>query len=258
MICQPVGVQQKKLASLPKKVWKPPPPPDIDPQLELSDLQKVLCKRLYHIFNEDLEKVASAIGIPQQSIMKQVPLEPFHFSSVDPYAVDRSKKKRKKKHHYMHGKKIFKDERHNFFFPCNHTGRCTEETCTCIKNGFFCTKHCIWGSSSNPNFFQGCECNSEAGEKAACDTNYCPCVMAGRECDPDLCKKCGACTVDPPNKPRISEKRCRNDSIGMRRHTHLLLAKSEVAGWGLFTKNGLKKGDYVHEVRSFGEWYLVS
>jgi hypothetical protein len=44
----------------------------------------------------------------------------------------------------------------------------------------------------------------------------------------------------------------------MRRHTHLLLAKSEVAGWGLFTKNGLKKGDYVHEVRSFGEWCLVS
>jgi hypothetical protein len=44
----------------------------------------------------------------------------------------------------------------------------------------------------------------------------------------------------------------------MRRHTHLLLAKSEVAGWGLFAKNGLKKGDYVHEVRSFGKWCVVS
>ena len=33
----------------------------------------------------------------------------------------------------------------------------------------------------------------------------------------------------------------------MRRHVHLLLGKSEVAGWGLFTKYALAKGDYVHE-----------
>ena len=33
----------------------------------------------------------------------------------------------------------------------------------------------------------------------------------------------------------------------MRRHVHLLLGKSQVAGWGCFTKHELKKGDYVHE-----------
>lgn len=35
----------------------------------------------------------------------------------------------------------------------------------------------------------------------------------------------------------------------MRRHAHLLLAKSSInaAGWGLFTKHGLMKGSYVHE-----------
>ena len=35
----------------------------------------------------------------------------------------------------------------------------------------------------------------------------------------------------------------------MRRHAHLLVAESTVpdAGWGLFTKHALKKGDFVHE-----------
>jgi len=35
----------------------------------------------------------------------------------------------------------------------------------------------------------------------------------------------------------------------MRRHGHLLIARStiEEAGWGLFTKHALKRGDFVHE-----------
>lgn len=33
----------------------------------------------------------------------------------------------------------------------------------------------------------------------------------------------------------------------MRRHVHLLLGKSRVAGWGLYNKHALKKGDYIHE-----------
>jgi len=35
----------------------------------------------------------------------------------------------------------------------------------------------------------------------------------------------------------------------MGRHCHLLIAESSIkeAGWGLFTKHALKKGDFVHE-----------
>lgn len=35
----------------------------------------------------------------------------------------------------------------------------------------------------------------------------------------------------------------------MRRHARLLLAESSIkgAGWGLYTKHALKKGDFVHE-----------
>lgn len=45
------------------------------------------------------------------------------------------------------------------------------------------------------------------------------------------------------------KQRCRNDNIGMRRHCQLLVAKSHVkeAGWGVYNKAALKKGDFIHE-----------
>ena len=71
--------------------------------------------------------------------------------------------------------------------------------------------------------------------------------MAGRECDPDLCRDCGACTVaglHPANG-----QNCRNDNLSMARHTRLMLARSLVpnAGWGLFTNKAVPKGGFVHE-----------
>ncbi len=214
--------------------------PEISKTRSLTLEEKELCKRLYHLFQNNLGSVAQVMRIPQETIRQLVDLVPFDFQLSDPFTSSNVKSKQTKSNTYHPEwiKRIVQATSHPFFNPCTHSEQCSEETCSCIQNRFFCTKACIWGVSSR-NFFRGCNCVSK------CNAKSCPCLASNRECDPDLCRRCGACS-DPPNKA-ATEQSCRNDNVGMRRHVHLLLAKSQVAGWGLYTKHPLKKGDYVHE-----------
>ncbi len=70
---------------------------------------------------------------------------------------------------------------------CLHDGPCTlsNKDCFCMKNGTYCEKYCNC-SIDCPHRFPGCSC------KGACLLNNCLCCAEGRECDPDLCHKCGA------------------------------------------------------------------
>lgn len=59
-------------------------------------------------------------------------------------------------------------------------GQPCDNSCQCVALGNFCEKFCQCASDCH-NRFPGCRC------KAQCNTKQCPCYLAVRECDSDLC-----------------------------------------------------------------------
>jgi len=214
----------------------------------LTPTQQILAKRAFLMFRGDKTKTAKSLGSPPglQAQIGCIPVQankfvtPAFLSSIskDKSQVYSSMKNYKQK--WL--RNIQATVIHSEFNPCT-TIDPNDEMSSCVQGGFFCTKHCTLGAKSR-NFFRGCEC--KAGQ---CRTVQCACFASKRECDADLCRCCG-CGSDPPGTTALlARQRCRNDNISMKRHAHLLVAESTVkgAGWGLFTKYMLRKGDFVHE-----------
>lgn len=217
---------------------------------ELSQTQQSICARMHLIFKGDVEKMALAMGASTNAVQSFVTLNKIKLRDPQYVTPKLLKRKRDKVQSYV-SMRNYKPEYlnniqstliHPAFIPCDHDGLCNQSNCSCIKNGFFCTKHCGWGNMS-ANFFRGCAC--QAGQ---CQSSSCACYAAKRECDPDLCRSCGACT-DPPNNPAGDGQRCRNDNMSMKRGVSLLVGESSVegAGLGLFTQYQLMKSDFVDE-----------
>ncbi|KAL2661925.1 hypothetical protein AAZV13_02G010900 [Glycine max] len=117
------------------------------------------------------------------------------------------------------------------YTPCGCQSMCGKE-CTCINGGTCCEKYCGC-SKSCKNRFRGCHC-----AKSQCRSRQCPCFAAGRECDPDVCRNCWVSCGDGSlgEPPRRGEGQCGNMRLLLRQQQRILLAKSDVAGWGAFLK----------------------
>lgn len=128
------------------------------------------------------------------------------------------------------------------YIPCGCKSMCGKE-CPCLDNATCCEKYCGC-SKSCKNRFRGCHC-----AKSQCRSRQCPCFAAGRECDPDVCRNCwvscGDGSVGEPQ--RRGEGHCGNMRLLLRQQQRILLAKSDVAGWGAFLKNSVNRNEYLGE-----------
>ncbi|KAL9061095.1 MAG: hypothetical protein Q9162_000240 [Coniocarpon cinnabarinum] len=128
------------------------------------------------------------------------------------------------------------------FYPCKHDGPCDEARCTCWQNGVHCEKYCMCSPSCNRRF-PGCACKAAA--KVCSRQDKCICRRFNRECDPDLCGRCGVREIlDPMNVDDldITTDRCFNAQLQLNR------PKRTCAGSSLIVPNGygLYAGEDIH------------
>ncbi|KAF7925474.1 uncharacterized protein EAE97_010555 [Botrytis byssoidea] len=132
--------------------------------------------------------------------------------------------------------------------PCVHEGPCSREMkCHCALKNILCEQFC--GCSDRcERRFSGCSCHSTG---LACASDTCICFQMNRECG-DQCNTCGAIPRIRPqsrHKKELFQYGCQNIALQRGVNKKLILGKSPIegAGFGLFTAEPVRKGDFLSE-----------
>ncbi|GAX20987.1 histone-lysine N-methyltransferase EZH2 [Fistulifera solaris] len=127
---------------------------------ELSTFQKTMCKRAFLMCNGEYKRISLLLGAPEHLIRlfvreHNLQLPPKRDKAAVKLRANTIKYYSVKNYNQKWYNATKDAEIHPFFTPCCHEEMCSEETCSCIQNRFFCTPACCWGAAS-PNFFRGC------------------------------------------------------------------------------------------------------
>ncbi|XP_036379279.1 histone-lysine N-methyltransferase EZH1 isoform X1 [Megalops cyprinoides] len=211
---------------------------EAESQVQWSGAEESLFRVLHGTYYNNFCSIARLIGTKtckevydfavKEVLIHRVPLED---GAISP-------QKKKRKHRLWAKIQLKKDNSSNQVYnyqPCDHPDHPCDSSCPCVMTQNFCEKFCQCDQECQ-NRFPGCRC------KTQCNTKQCPCYLAVRECDPDLCMTCGA--AEHWDSKSLS---CRNCSIQRGLKKHLLLAPSDVAGWGTFIKESVQKNEFISE-----------
>ncbi|KAK4139737.1 uncharacterized protein C8A04DRAFT_15589 [Dichotomopilus funicola] len=144
------------------------------------------------------------------------------------------------------------------FPPCHHDGPCTAANgCPCASAGshpVLCERFCLCTADECALKFTGCACHSSGKTciQRQKEGRPCICVQLNRECDPGLCRGCGARErADPENAydEALHATGCQNVAMQRGAPKAVLLGKSqlEACGYGLFTAEDIAPDEFVIE-----------